>query len=182
MPNYRRQWNAGGVYFFTLVTHQRRGWLCHSLARQALREAIQTTRHKWPFEINAWVLLPDHLHCIWTLPDDDTDYATRWRLIKQRVSHRCASMFETETVSASRIKRGERAIWQRRFWEHVIRDVHDYRQHCDYIHYNPVKHQLCRYPLQWPYSTFRKFVNAGIYSTNWGMNVTPELDDVIGRE
>lgn len=181
MPNYRRAWIAGGTYFFTLVTHQRRQWLCHPVARRALREAIHATRCHWPFVIEAWVLLPDHLHCIWTLPEGDADNAVRWKRIKQMVSQRCNGMITT-TLSDSRARRGESALWQRRFWEHLIRDETDFKQHCDYIHYNPVKHGYCLYPAQWPYSTLKRLIRHGRYPGNWGMSGVPQIADDVGHE
>ena len=129
-----------------------------------LRVAFSKTRQEHPFHIQAIVVLPDHLHTIWTLPPNDCDYSTRWKKIKSHFS-RCLP--KNEQVSQSRRKRGERGIWQRRFWEHVIRDEEDYGAHFDYIHYNPVKHGLCERANDWPYSTFSGYVKAGIYPENW---------------
>ena len=182
MPDYRRCRAAGGTYFFTLVTFRRNSWLCESWARVALRQAIETTRQRWPFEIDAWVLLPDHLHCIWTLPEGDDNYQIRWRLIKQRVSRMIGSRLEPPDLPLSRQKRGERGVWQRRFWEHLIRDESDFARHCDYIHYNPVKHGLCDRPGDWPWSTFHRFVQQGKYAMDWGVVKASVLDDGIGRE
>ena len=132
MPNYRRLTIAGGTYFFTQVTHQRQSWLCTDLARATLRSAITQARQTYPFTIEALVLLPNHLHCIWTLPEGDSDYATRWRLIKTYVTKQAASqLIQTKIVSASRQKRREGVLWQRRFWEHLIRDETDFSHHCD---------------------------------------------------
>jgi putative transposase len=151
MPTYRRSRLAGGSYFFTLVTLHRQPWLCEARARAALRTAIDQVRRARPFRIDAWVLLPDHMHCVWTLPEDDADYSTRWRLVKAKVSLQLAST----------------ALWQPRFWEHTLRDERDFEAHAAYIHYNPVKHGLCVRPSDWPYSTFGRFVRNGLYPAHW---------------
>lgn len=124
MPNYRRSNIAGGTYFFTLNSFRRRPILTAESLRHALRLAIQKTRLTHPFEIDAWVLLPDHLHCIWTLPQGDADFSIRWSMIKRLVSQACADEFVVDDLSASRTQRKESGIWQRRFWEHQIRDAH----------------------------------------------------------
>jgi putative transposase len=170
MTSYRRSKIEGGTYFFTQVTHDRQPWLCSGVARSLLRSAFLKVRQKYPFAIDATVLLPDHIHCIWTLPPNDSDYATRWRLIKGDVTRRGASVLQVQaTQSESRQKRGESNLWQRRFWEHQIRDDADFARHCDYIHYNPVGHGLCRQPRDWNYSSFHRYVAQGIYSIDWGM-------------
>lgn len=178
MPNYRRLRIVGGTYFFTQVTYQRRNWLCCEMARQTLRSAINHVRQKYPFTIDALVLLPNHIHCIWTLPNDDMDYATRWRLIKTFVSKNLPREFEIDTqINASRQKRKERNLWQRRFWEHLIRDDIDFARHCDYIHYNPVKHGLCKKPKEWSFSSFHRFVAEGVYPEDWGVDMMPDVFD-----
>ena len=137
--------------------------------RVAMRDAIEQVREKLPFTIDAWVLLPDHLHAIWTLPPDDAAFGKRWGMIKAHVSRTCAYLIETqEPRSASRIKRREIDFWQRRFWEHQIRDEIDFERCVDYTHYNPVKHNLVTSAKDWPYSTFHRFVRRGVYSENWG--------------
>ena len=118
-------------------------------------------RRSWPFSIDAWVVLPDHLHCLWTLPEGDADFATRWRLIKSGFARRLP---RTEWCSASRTRRGERGIWQRRYWEHAIRDDRDFAGH---MHFNPVKHGYVSSPADWPYSTFRRLVQRGLYPPDW---------------
>jgi putative transposase len=143
-------------------------WLCSDVARSLLREAINHIRKKYPFTINAIVLLPDHLHCIWTLPDGDHDFGLRWRLIKTYVTKHGQTLGVGSEINVSRQRRGEGNLWQRRFWEHVIRDEEDYARHCDYIHYNPVRHKLCTSPGDWPYSSFHRFAKEGIYSHDWG--------------
>lgn len=140
-------------------------------------------RQKYPFTIDALVLLPNHIHCIWTLPSGDSDYATRWRLIKTFVTKHCAKELEIDSeTSTSRQKRQEGNLWQRRFWEHLIRDDLDFANHCDYIHYNPVKHGLCKAAKEWSYSSFHRFVTDGIYSEDWGVNITPDIPHDIGYE
>jgi len=176
MTNYHRITIAGGTYFFTQVTHQRYPWLCGNTARTLLRDAITHVRQKYPFTIDALVLLPDHLHCIWTLPPGDSDYATRWRLIKTYVTkHRTSTLAIDASINDSRQKRQESNLWQRRFWEHWIRNQADFVQHCDYIHYNPVKHGLCSAPTKWAYSSFHRFVAQGIYAADWGEMQAPEI-------
>ncbi|MGN2392776.1 REP-associated tyrosine transposase [Pelomicrobium sp. G1] len=183
MPNYRRNRTPGATFFCTVVAYERRPWLCTEPMRQALREAIRLVRSRHPFQIVAWVLLPDHLHCIWRLPPGDADYSGRWRMIKSAVSRRWgAGGDETQPAAFSRAKRRERLIWQRRFWEHTIRDERDLAAHLDYIHYNPVKHRLCSTPAQWPYSSFHRFVREGRYPLDWAAGVAPSVPDSIGGE
>ncbi|MEJ2347129.1 MAG: transposase [Gammaproteobacteria bacterium] len=182
MPNYRRARTAGGTFFFTVVTQYRRPWLCTPLARAALRRSIHTVRVRYPFRIDAWVLLPDHMHCIWTLPKDDSDYAGRWRLIKMLTAKRLTAMPATRAAMRSRAARRERALWQRRFWEHRIRDARDMAAHMDYIHYNPVKHELCPAPADWAYSSFHRYVRNGTYERDWAADVEPPLPDHVGKE
>lgn len=169
MPSYIRARVAGGTYFFTAVTFRRRSILISPESRAALRHAIDAARKRYPFRIDAWVLLPDHLHCIWTLPEGDTDYSVRWGIIKAGYSsamrpllHRC------ELETPSREKRRELSIWQRRFWEHLIRDHDDLRRHMDYTHFNPVKHGLVERVVDWPYSSFHRLVVSGVYPADWG--------------
>jgi putative transposase len=175
MTHYRRLIVAGGTYFFTQVTHQRQPWLCTEIARTTLRAAITHIRQNYPFTIDAFVLLPNHLHCIWTLPAGDSDYATRWRLIKGYVTKQAASELNLDAKrSQSRQKRREGNLWQRRFWEHGIRNERDFIRHCDYIHHNPVRHGLCRKPGEWKYSSLHRFVAQGIYPPDWGQLGEPE--------
>jgi putative transposase len=183
MPNYRRLTVAGGNYFITQVTFQREGWLCGDMGRRALREAITKVRVNYPFDINALVLLPDHFHCLLTLPKNDQDFSVRLRLIKTYVSKYYGDQLNiNKCVSLSRQKRKERNLWQRRFWEHLIRDERDYALHCDYIHYNPVKHGLCVKPQDWPFSSIHRFIAEGIYPPDWGMTTIPTIPETIGNE
>jgi len=169
MPNYRRDKTPGGTWFFTVVSYQRRAFLCDPPVRAALTSAIRRVRIKYPFKINAWVLLPDHFHCVWTLPQGDSNYSLRISLLKRAVTLQCKSLVAAAgTRSASRLKHREATVWQRRFWEHLIKDTNDLRQHLDYIHYNPVKHGHCQDPADWPYSTVHKFIANGIYPKDWG--------------
>ena len=168
MPNYRRVRNNGSAYFFTVVTYHRKPIFNSPEAIKHLRDVIVEVRHEHPFSIDAWVLLPDHMHCIWTLPDGDQDYSKRWGLIKSGFSKRARDLSSANMNSISRIRHREAAIWQRRFWEHQIRDQEDLNRHIDYIHYNPVKHGLVQRVQDWPFSTFHRYVKAGIYPLDWG--------------
>jgi len=170
MPYYRRSL-TGSTYFFTVVAHRRRPILCDDAVRIALRQAIERVRVRLPFVTDAMVLMPDHLHCIWTLPDGDIDFSSRWSQIKHHVSYACAPLYPM-TMSKSRQQRGAAPIWQRRFWEHQIRNETDMERHVDYIHYNPVKHGLAASASAWPYSTFERFIHAGVYPRDWGGNPT----------
>jgi putative transposase len=165
MSNYLRT-RTGSTYFFTLVSFHRRPILCHESIRRSLRRAINDVRVNYPFAIDAWVLLPDHLHCIWTLPDGDHDFSTRWSLIKRSVSRFAAELALPEKANHARARR-ESTIWQRRFWEHLIRDARDFERHLDYIHYNPVKHGHAIRASAWPYSSIHRYVKSGLYSIDW---------------
>ncbi len=163
MPDYRRNRVAGGSYFFTVNLLDRRADLLVAEI-DALRAAVRETRLLRPFHINAWVVLPDHLHCLWTLPDGDADFPIRWQMIKARFSHRVAP---ARNRRASLVRKREAGIWQRRYWEHTIRDNADFAAHMDYIHFNPVKHGLAAHPAAWPYSSFRHCVAHGVYAEDW---------------
>ena len=168
MPRYRRA-RTGSTYFFTLVTFHRQPILCLAPVRAALRRALEDVRIKRPFQIDAWVLMPDHMHCIWTLPDGDVDYSTRWALIKSSVSHFAGLHTPAgSATSTSRIKHRAAAIWQRRFYEHQIRDERDFETHMDYVHFNPVRHGHAASAATWPFSTFHRYVREGMYAPDWG--------------
>ncbi|MEM9118698.1 MAG: transposase [Cyanobacteria bacterium P01_F01_bin.56] len=126
------------------------------------------------FNVEAIVVLPDHLHCIWTLPAGDADFSTRWRLVKSHFTRHCPEQYK-QARSLSRRHKQEQAVWQRRFWEHQIRDEPDFARHVDYIHINPVSHGLVRAPIEWPYSSFHRFVEQGFYSLDWGKSEEIEL-------
>ena len=168
MPDYRRWFSAGGTYFFTVVTFNRLKIFDDELARSSLHRAITEVQTSRPFEIPGIVLLPDHCHCIWKMPDDDDDFSLRWRMVKRRFTKSWLTSGGKDALpSASRIKRGERGVWQRRFWEHLIRDQQDFARHMDYIHYNPVKHGYVRCPHQWKHSSFHRWVKEGLYANDW---------------
>jgi putative transposase len=173
MPNYRRAWHTGGTYFFTvnLLERSNNDLLVRHI--DLLRESVRVVRASYPFTIHAWVVLPEHLHCVIELPIGDADFALRWRLIK---SHFSKSLSKTELLSATRVRRGERGIWQRRFWEHLIRDEKDFSAHMDYVHINPLKHGLVKKIADWPYSTFHGLVEQGVYPINWAGGDEDELD------
>lgn len=159
MSKYRRYYQSNGSYFFTLVTHQRRQIFSSIENVKHFKIAINKVKKKYPFLLNAIVILPDHLHCLWRMPENDNDFSTRWRLIKRYFS------MEIDTLIN---QRKEKEVWQRRFWEHFIRDEDDWRKHMDYIHYNPVKHGLVKSPKDWQHSSFHYWVDHGIYKKNWG--------------
>ncbi len=190
MPTYVRAHVPGGTFFFTLVTYQRLPILAHPLARRALRNAIRRVRTERPFHIDAIVLLPDHLHTLWTLPDGDADFSTRWRLIKHWTTQQLTLQMVTLEQSASRQKKQERPIWQRRFWEHTVRNEDEFAALCDYIHYNQVKHGYVSCPHGWPYSSFWRSIKAGHYSWDWQCTCTGDesvkplrdlTDDIVGE-
>jgi putative transposase len=164
MPDYRRNRVEGGTYFFTLALADRGSDLLVQEAA-ALRASVSRVRARYPFNIDAWVVLPEHLHSVWTLPDGDADFSTRWGLIKRGLSARIA---KGENRSASKIFKGERGIWQRRFWEHTMRDEADFVRHINYVHFNPVKHGLVGNAKDWPFSSFRRAVARGEYPADWG--------------
>jgi putative transposase len=177
MSDYRRYFVAGGTYFFTVVIWRRRRILTTPLARRCLRAAIETVRRTRLFEIPAVVLLPDHLHAIWVLPSGDADYTTRWRRIKEEFTRLYLSGGGAELDrTSSRRSRGERDVWQRRFWEHLVEDESDVERHFDYVHYNPVKHRLARCPGDWRWSSFGRWRDRGVYGSNWGCSADGPLD------
>lgn len=182
MTEYRRYREEGGTFFFTVVAFGRLPIFSTALARRCLRAAFLETQSRYPFINEAICLLPDHIHCLWTLPEDDSDYSTRWALLKGEFTKAFLAGGGTEGVrSASRRRKGEAAVWQRRYWEHKIRDQKDFNNHFDYIHYNPVHHELVERPEDWPWSTFHKFVREGIYESDWGDEPPPGIDKLGKR-
>lgn len=177
MSRYRRL-TTGSTFFFTVVAFQRRPILRDRAARNALQRAIAAVRQTRPFKIDAWVLLPDHLHCIWTLPAGDADFSMRWMGIKQRVSSACRDAYrDAGLMTDSRCKHRESTIWQRRFREHRIHDETHFERHMDYVHFNPVKHGHVQSLAEWPYSTFHRHVRDGVYPADWaGTGQTGGLD------
>lgn len=168
MPEYRRAFRPGGVFFFTVVSNLRRRLLCGATARVCLRAAFQEVQAESPFDVLATVLLPDHLHALWQLPAGDTDFSVRWSRIKRRFTQTWLSRGGGEgQVTVSRARHRERGVWQRRFWEHAIRDEQDLQRHMDYIHYNPVKHRMVDCPHGWPHSSFARWVAKGYYPSDW---------------
>jgi len=182
MPHYHRNYVKGGTYFFTVVTYMRRPIL-DKIAISLLEQELKACNSFKPFGVEAMVILPDHLHCIWTLPPMDYDYSSRWRIIKTSFTKeyisRVGGALAQPTLSMQ--MKGERGIWQRRFWEHTIRDERGYQLHFDYIHYNPVKHGLVKAPQDWPHSSFHRCVQEGIYPKSWGGPAEDFPEDVGGE-
>jgi len=177
VTNYRRSLVPGGSYFFTVNLADRRSRLLTDHI-DALRASFQYTRRRHRFTVEAIVVLPDHLHTIWTLPGGDADFAVRWRLIK---SHFSRALSPEESVSPSRARKAERGIWQRRFWEHAIRDETDFERHVDYIHFNPVKHGHVPRVRDWPHSSFHRMVQLGIFAEDWAGDFTDEIASGFGE-
>ncbi|MGF1538428.1 MAG: transposase [Elainellaceae cyanobacterium] len=178
---YRRAATAGATYFFTVVTYQRQPAFDTPEAIALLRNAFRTVKANHPFRIEAIAVMPDHLHCIWTLPPGDANFSMRWRLIKSMFSRSCPDRYRRHR-NLSRLRKQEQAIWQRRFWEHQIRNEQDFRQHVDYIHYNPVRHGLVDSPRDWPYSSFHRYVKSGRYAADWGCGEPISFKKDIGYE
>ena len=175
MADYRRIRVPGGTCFYIDNLLERKSDL---LTRHIdiLRDAIRQTKRSRPFHIDAWVVMPDHMHCIWTLPEGGVNYSSRWKAIKIRFAKEIP---KTEYRSEVRVRKGERGIWQRRFWEHTIRDERDYEAHMDYVHINPVKHGHVEKAQDWPYSTFHRYVELDVYPEDWASD--PELDFEVGE-
>ena len=178
---YRRSNTPGATYFFTVVTHERKKTLCLRENPRLLKKAFATVQERHPFKVEAIVLLPDHLHCLWTMPPNDNDYSNRWMLIKSAFTRTCCDPVQS-VLRSSRVLKREQNIWQRRFWEHQIRHDQDYLNHADYIHYNPVKHGLARSPLEWQYSSFHRHVKEGFYHPDWGARNQITFNGAIGHE
>jgi putative transposase len=169
MSDYRRYFVAGGTYFFTVVTDRRAGLFTDAAARRLLGSVFRRCVLRWPVRVLAIVLLPDHLHCLWVLPSGDDRYSQRWCWLKGEFTRRWLAMGGIEQASGdSRVRERRRGVWQRRFWEHAIRDATDLERHADYIHYNPVRHQLLTSPRDWPWSSFHRWVAMGHYPPDWG--------------
>ncbi|WP_081617260.1 REP-associated tyrosine transposase [Thioalkalivibrio sulfidiphilus] len=167
MTGYRRLYIPGGCYFFTVVTQDRSPILTAPAAIHRLREAVRRTMAAHSFQIDAMVILPDHIHAVWRLPDGDQDFPVRWRKIKHFFSIGQAPGLQRKSLA----RRREKGVWQRRYWEHAIRDELDWRRHVDYVHYNPVKHGYVASPGDWPHSSFAKAVRMGWYPEGWGTSV-----------
>ena len=172
MVGYRRNFIPGGTYFFTITLADRRSKM---LVDQIgyLRSALRAARRERPFTIDAVVILPDHLHAIFTLPPNDFDFSGRWRRIKGHFS----SALIDASIELNRRPNGDLALWQRRFWEHTIRDESDFSRHVDYIHFNPVKHGHVRRVRDWPYSSFHRYVEDGMLPDDWAGDVSQDGQD-----
>ena len=170
MTDYRRLYVPGGTYFFTVVTHQRAQVFVDEASVDLFRVALRRVMATRPFHLDAIVVLPDHLHCLWRLPLGDADFSGRWREIKKATSR---------GVERRTNRRNERPVWQRRFWEHLIRDEDDWLRHVEYIHYNPVKHGLVCRPADWPWSSFTRAVAHGWHEADWGAS---EPQTIVGME
>ena len=170
MPRYQRCRIPGGTYFFTVNLADRASRI---LVDQfdLLRLSIQKTKNRLPFCMNAWVVLPDHMHCIWTLPKNDNDFSKRWWMIKSRFSREYRQIHGGLGIR----------VWQKRFWEHAIRNEKYFIHHMDYIHINPLKHGHVNQIVEWPYSSFHHMVSKGFYSLNWACNER-ELGDINSGE
>lgn len=164
MTDYRRVWSPGATWFFTVNLADRGSRLLVEQI-ELLRASFQHVQQAHPFKIVATVVLPDHMHAIWELPPGDTDYALRWRLIKTGFSR---NLPKTEYRRPSLVDKHERGIWQRRYWEHLIRNEDDLDRHLDYIHFNPVKHGHVARAAGWPYSSFHQYVGKGWLPADWG--------------
>ena len=176
---YRRAHVPGGSYFFTVVTANRRPLFADPANTRVLGESFRAIRQQHPFQVDAIVVLPDHLHCIWTLTAGDSDFPTRWRLIKTWFTKNCDQKMRELCLGNG--KKSDLGIWQKRYWEHLIRDEEDYFRHVEYIHYNPVKHGYVQRPWDWAYSSFRRYVKSGRYLMDWGDSGI-ELPDEVGQE
>ena len=176
MSNYRRARIAGGTFFFTLTLADRSSDL---LVREInrLRRIYGHVQECRPFESVAMCVLPDHLHAIWSLPLDDSDFATRWNLIKSGFSRGLPAALR----SPSKIAKREKGIWQRRYWEHIIRDDADLVRHVDYIHFNPVKHGLVPRVCDWPHSSFHRYVKRGDFPKDWGGDIRDMPGSTFGE-
>ncbi|OGA16295.1 MAG: hypothetical protein A3H32_14730 [Betaproteobacteria bacterium RIFCSPLOWO2_02_FULL_63_19] len=196
MATFRRVHAPGGTFFFTVVTHRRAPVLADPGLLQALREAMTRVRRELPFQMIAMVVLPDHMHCVWKLPDGDGDYPRRWSMIKRLTSQRVMRAAAEDAVPStgscawrtlpsapddalpsapddarpSGLRRRESGLWQRRYWEHQIRNDADLDNHISYIHWNPVKHGYVSRPREWPYSTVHRFQRQGIIPRDWGVD------------
>jgi REP-associated tyrosine transposase len=176
MPQYQRSHIEGGTYFFTVVSYERVKIFTTNDARKLLHDAWMDVCKRFPFNTIAVCLLPEHMHCIWSLPEGDANYSMRWKEIKRLFTKGYLSQIGPgEIRSDSRLKRREAAIWQRRFWEHTIRDQDDLNRHIDYVHYNPVKHGFVKRVVEWPWSSFHRYIKAGYYENDWGESVERSL-------
>lgn len=178
---YRRSKTKGGTYFFTLVTYKRKKLFQNIYLANLFLNIIKQIKFKYPFKMSGFVLLPDHFHCIWTLPENDMDFSIRWRLIKSNFTRQCLSTYKTKPTS-SRSAKKEQCIWQRRFWEHEIKNEIEFSKYLDYIHFNPVKHGYVNLPCEWQHSSFHYYVKKEIYPINWGADNVAMLNKFVANE
>ena len=183
MAEYRRVFIKGGTYFFTIVTFNRQKIFSSAQTRLLFLKAIDHVRSYHPFAVVAYCLLPDHIHMIWHLPEGDADYSKRINAVKRRFSIKYRELFDTlPPKSPAQMKRRESTVWQRRYWEHYIRDEIDFQHHVDYVHFNPVKHGLVSRVRDWDASSFFSYVKLGIYDLDWGDNIqSNEAGDRFGE-
>jgi putative transposase len=172
MVQYRRNFVPGGTYFFTVTLADRKSSALVDNV-DALRTAFRIARHERPFTINAIVILPDHLHTIWTLTSRDSDFSGRWKRIKAHFTHWVVAA----GAPVKRHSNGEYRLWQRRFWEHTVRNESDFERHVDYIHFNPVKHKLVKQVSEWPYSSFHAYVRRGLLPLDWAGDIDEPMMD-----
>ncbi|MBR9800532.1 transposase [bacterium] len=182
MPRYRRSFVPGGTYFFTVKTERNVTIFNNGAVVGMLGDVLREARQRWPFEIPALVLLPDHLHSIWTLPAGNDAYSMRWGWIKKTFTARFLATGGAEQVTTeSRRRNRRRGVWQRRFWEHTVKDEQDFEAYFDYIHWNPVKHGYVNCLADWPHSSFHRWVKRGVYPAHWGCSVQPPRVTSIGE-
>lgn len=182
MSKYRRYFIPGGSFFFTVVTEERAPLFEREGARALLGSVMRECRRRFPFRSVALVLLPDHLHALWSLPPTDDDYSLRWNWIKGQFTRSwVASNGKEQRRNAARQRERRRGVWQRRFWEHLIRDEADLEAHFDYIHFNPVKHGYVSSPRDWPWPSFHKYVASGHYPADWAKGPPDELPGNAGE-
>lgn len=177
MVRYRRNFVPGGTYFFTVTLADRTSSVLVD-HMSALRTAFRVVRHERPFAIDAVAILPEHLHAIWTLPSGDSDFSGRWRRIKAHFTHQLV----IAGIPVLRHRNGEYALWQRRFWEHTIRNERDFERHVDYVHFNPVKHGHVSRVADWPYSSFHAYVRRNLLPPDWAGDVEETVTDFGERQ
>ncbi|MBN2098670.1 MAG: transposase [Dehalococcoidia bacterium] len=183
MPEYRRTKIEGATYFFTVVTYRRQPVLCLPESLDAMKDVMSNVAERYPFQTDACVVLPDHLHFVWTLPEGDSAYSVRLAMFNKEMTKRLGSSISADCApSRSRQRHREGTLWQRRFWEHQIRDEQDFRTHMDYIHFNPVKHGLAARPKDWRCSSFHRWVALGAYEEDWGCDGAVVFPDGVGGE
>ncbi len=179
MPTYVRWRERGATYFFTVVTYRRQHILTGELSRRILRRAFTSVRRRLPFDLLAFVVLPDHLHCVWSLPDGDDDFPARWRQIKSLFTREYLELGGRDwDVTRQSRGQGRRGVWQPRYWERRIRNEADHFRHRDYIHLNPVRHGYVSRPEEWPSSSFHGHVRTGWLDPSWPGSSPVELPEI----